>query len=332
MPLSQTPAQKRAVEAILHQMQDYLDMRLEQVRRINPHIEAIWEDVCWQQMTNLRISLSSDKSFGPVRCHVAETMLGDELRRAGEFFNPTSQVNVMGEIIEEREKETARTAGILEIHDMRTLFRAVEPTLERIVTLLQTFIWWDLHDAVDLARFDKKKMVVEAISRDGLKPEVAEAYKEPLQTGKTPSAGQVLQYEGRLLQQTVDSFRFRRGGEHGYRIIVARETDQPEDADMLVDMLHNQNTLLKGLRKGKPLDDQLKEQLARGLHRDPADVTPELAMESLEKAVEKNRRRLCDALTGKRTGAHYDYKARQLERLEEQLAKLNEEFGLGPSE
>ncbi len=331
MPIAQTPAQKRAVEAILRKVQDYLDMRYEQVRRLNPKLESIWEDVCWQQMTSLHLSLSNDKSFGPVRCHVGETLLGDDLRKAGEFFIPTAQVNVLGEIVEEREADTARTAGILEIHDMRSMFRAIDPSLERLVTLVQTYIWWDLPDAADLARFDKKEAIIKAISRDGISPEAAAAYREPLGLVKDPTKEQVLEYEGKILQKTVGSFNFRRGGEPGYRIIVAREHAGADDPDTLIDMLHNQKNMLKALRKGKPLDSQLAEQFARGLNCEPAEVTPELAIETLEKAVNTNRRRLCDALTGKRTGTQYDYKNRQLGRLKEHLAKLNEEHSLGLS-
>ncbi len=331
MAIAQTPAQKRAVEAIERKVQNYLDMRYEQVRRLNPKLETIWEDVCWQQMASLNLSLSNDKSFGPARYHVAETLLSNDLRKAADFFVPTAQVNLLGEIVEEREADTARTAGILEIHDMRSLFRAIDPSLERLVTLVQTFIWWDLPDAVDLARFDKKETVVKAIERDGLSPEAAAAYREPLGITKDATKEQALQYEGKLLQQTANSFRFRRTGEPGFRIIVAREQEGGDDPDVLIDMLHNQNSVLKGLRKGKPLDSQLAEQFARGLRCEPSEVTTELAIETLEKALTTNRRRLCDALTGKRSGAQYDYKLRQLRRLEERLKKLNEEHELGIS-
>ena len=327
MPLNQTPAQKRAVEAILHQAQDYVDMRFEQVRRINPHIEAIWDDVSWQQMTGLRISLASDKSFGPVRCHVGETLLGDDLRRAAEFFNPNSQVNLLGEIIEEREKETARTAGVLEIHDMRSLFRAVEPTLERIVTLLQTFVWWDLNDAVDLARFDKKLNMALSLREKAITPEIAEYYKSLMGVEEKPDTYTAVTYELKMLEKTVESFRLRRSGDFGYRMIVMREKGHGDNVDTIIDAIASQNSLLKSLQGGSELEGSVRNQLAKAMNKDPNEVTPPAAMSFLESTVDKNKKRLKQSLLGQSSGPPYNCKARDLQELEAQLEEIKKSIG-----
>ncbi|HNM47090.1 MAG TPA: hypothetical protein PKH51_08740, partial [Candidatus Sumerlaeota bacterium] len=149
-------------------MQLYLDMRYQQIRRVNSKVDAIWDDLTWQQLSQLRTSLSGDKAFGPQRFHVAELFLSDDQRRIRELLSVKSQNSLLGEIVEEKEKETHRTGGGLDIHDMRTLFHAIDPGLDKMIGLVQTFIWWDLEDAADLARFEKKVGIVRAFEENGI--------------------------------------------------------------------------------------------------------------------------------------------------------------------
>ena len=91
MALQMTPFQKNAVDAILARVQLYLDARYLQVRRINAKAEAVWDDLAWLAMSNLRTTLSLDKGWGPDRFHIGETLVGDEVKRIRDCFSdPTA--------------------------------------------------------------------------------------------------------------------------------------------------------------------------------------------------------------------------------------------------
>lgn len=317
----QTPLQKRAVEAIINKVQHYLDMRFQQVRRINPKVESIWEDLVWQQMATLRITISGDKAFGPIRFHVGELLLSDDQRRIRELYSSKSQNSLLGELVEEKEKDTHRTAGSLDIHDMRTLCHAIDPGLDKLVGLVQTYIWWDLEDAVDLARFEKKVGIIRAFEENGITEEMAEYYKELMQADRKPSAEDVITHECRMLARTVELFRARRQAEPGYQMIVRRESQAIENPDLLIEALASQMGMLKGLRGGKTLDESMAEQFAKAMNTESSRVNPERAVAFLESTIAANKKRLKGALLGTGTGSPYNVKQAQLEEMERRLAE-----------
>ncbi|MCC6546299.1 hypothetical protein IT570_03935 [Candidatus Sumerlaeota bacterium] len=317
--VNQTPLQKRAVEAIMAKMQSYLDMRFQQIRRINSKVDAIWDDLTWQQLSQLRTSLSGDKGFGPQRFHVGELFLSDDQRRIRELLSVKSQNSLLGEIVEEKEKDTHRTGGGLEVHDMRTLFHAIDPGLDKMIGLVQTFIWWDLEDAVDLARFEKKVGIVRAFEENGITDEMADYYRELIGVDKKPSAEEVILHECRMLARTLELFRLRRNSEHGYQMIVKREMQAAENPDVIIEATANQMGMLRALRGGKELDSVLKEQFAKALGCEPSAVTTERATSFLDSTVQANKKRLRTGLMGSGSGQPYNVKRAQLEEMEKRF-------------
>ncbi len=320
-PVNQTPLQKRAVEAIMAKMQLYLDMRYQQIRRVNSKVDAIWDDLTWQQLSQLRTSLSGDKAFGPQRFHVAELFLSDDQRRIRELLSVKSQNSLLGEIVEEKEKETHRTGGGLDIHDMRTLFHAIDPGLDKMIGLVQTFIWWDLEDAADLARFEKKVGIVRAFEENGITDEMAEYYRELMGVDRKPSGEDVILHECKMLGRTLDLFRTRRNTEQGYQMIVKREMQPTESPDVIIEATANQLGMLKALRGGKVLDDVLKEQFSRALACEPSAVTADRAISFLDNTIQTNKKRLKASLLGAGSGQPYNVKRAQLEEMEKRYSE-----------
>ncbi|MEO8377282.1 MAG: hypothetical protein ABI579_06400 [Candidatus Sumerlaeota bacterium] len=318
-PINQTPLQKRAVESIMAKMQLYLDMRFQQIRRVNSKVDAIWDDLTWQQMSQLRTSLSSDKGFGPVRVHVAELFLSDDQRRIRELLSVKSQNSLLGEIVEEKEKDTHRTGGSLDVHDMRTLFQAIDPGLDKMIGLVQTFIWWDLEDAVDLARFEKKVGIIRAFEENGITDEMADYYRELIGTDRKPAAEDVILHECKMLSRTLDLFRTRRNSEQGYQMIVKREIQPTENPDVIIEATANQMGMLKALRGGKVLDDTLKEQFSKALACEPSTVTADRAISFLDMTIQTNKKRLKAGLMGSGGGQPYNVKRLQLDEMEKRF-------------
>ncbi|MCC5877263.1 MAG: hypothetical protein JJU11_13660 [Candidatus Sumerlaeia bacterium] len=316
---NQTSLQRKAVESVLNAIRHFLANRYTQVRRINPKAELVWDDLQWQLLANLKVTLSGDKAFGATRYHVAETLLGDDLRKSREFFSAKSQQSLLGEIVEEKESDAHRTAGTLEIHDMRSLFRRIDPSLESIATLLQTFIWWDLEDAALLARFEKKTNMVAAFEKQGITPEMAAYYQDILGMSKRPEAGDVILHELKMMQQSVDFFRIRRDEEKAYQIIIVRERSAAENPDMLIDAIAGQQQMLKALKASGTVEESARQQFAKALKCEPDAVTPERATPFLENMLSQNRERLKVALSSGGTGNPYNLKLKMLKDLEEKF-------------
>ncbi len=321
MAAEATPLQRKATEAIMARIQQYLDVRYAHLRRMNPKAELVWEDITWQQTTVLRRSLNGEKAFGPDRYHVAELLLSDDQRRMKELFSHKSQNCLLGEIVEEKEKETHRTAGTAEIHDMRTFFRSVDPTLETMVALVQTYIWWDLEDAADTARFEKKLNLVRAFAEKGVTGEIATYYQSLMGADRAPGAEEIVKHEIGMMGRCLDYLRARRETERGYMMVVAREVTAQENPDVLMEALGSQIGLLNVLLRGGSLDETMIGQFARAMGCEPGLVSPEKARHFLETTVASNRKRLKNAFAGG-GGAPYNFKLRQLDDLQKRLAEL----------
>jgi hypothetical protein len=205
---------------------------------------------------------------------------------------------------------------------MRSLFRAIDPSLESVATLIQTFIWWDLEDAALLAKFDKKAGLIPSFEQNGLTPEMANMYMELMGGGKRPDTAAVVRYELNQLRTVVDIYRQRREEEHTYQAIIVREATAQENPELLIEALAQQQQMLRSLRAGGTIDEVRAEQFARAMGIEPAMVTPERVSAFLETMIAGNRTRLRNALNGGGSGPAYNLKAKKLEELEQRLAEL----------
>ncbi len=317
-----TAQQEAAVSAVMAYINDYLDMRFQQARRVNPTIEQVWPDTVWQQKDILRICISGTKAFGPDRYHVAELLLADDSRKRAELFSPKSQNCLQGEIIEEKESDAQRTRGQMEIHDARSTMRVVAPQFEGIITLIQTYIWWDLPDAARLARFDRKVGLLQRLKAEDYTDDLKKHYMMAMGLETPPKLEQAREFETKALAETINSFRHARVEESGYQAIIAHEKTPGDNADRLIEATGSQIATLRGLQNGSTLDESMTEQFAKAMHCDPQMVTNEKAITFLENTIAANRKRLRLVLEGGGSGEPYNYKRRQLENLRKRFEEV----------
>jgi len=327
MAMQLTAVQKRHIEAIMAKVQYYLDIRYQQARRFQPNLERSWDDLSAIQMNTLKTTLGSDKMFGPNRYNVAEVLVGDDPKKRQEFFLKKSQNCLMSEIVEGKETDGHKTHGAMEIHDMRTLCAAIDRPLETVVNLIQTFIWWDLEDAVDWLRVENKLRLINRLD-EGVSDELATAYREILQSDHKPSAQEVVQYEARTLRSVIEALRQRRLLDGGYQIVFRREQLPTEQPEMIIEALAGQQNLLKTLKAGQALPPQILEQIAKAMSIEPADATPDRVRPFLENMIAQNRKRLKDAVNGTGSGPLINVKAAQLTEFEAAYAALVQAKGL----
>jgi hypothetical protein len=321
-----TDSAQRAVDRIMSNMQEYLDLRYLMISRANPRLETVWPDLAWQHMRQLRNTLSNDKMWGPNRYVIGEVLVSDDAQKVRDIWTPTNQNSIQTEVVEKTEKIQHKTSDVLDVHDFRTLYGSLDPSIATVVGAIQCYMWWDLPDACDLAKFDFKAEIVRKVVAEGASAPMKEFYARQLKMddGHLPSAEDITLCELRRMRACVDRFTERRNGEPGYQMIVARKpTDGDDSVDRLVSAIARELVLLRTIESGQPIDDAVKQQFAQALRVDPASLSTAMEVDYLHKMLADHRRRLRHMMTsGGAAGEAYAYKEAQAEAIRHKLEEL----------
>jgi len=220
-----SPKTRRRVEGILKAIRDYMDVRFAHASRVNPHIAHIYKDIRWQQLMSLRLILESTKAYGPDRYYIADILCEDNEVRKKSLFSPTDQNSILNEIINiKTAAEEERRAGALPIRDMRTFYTALDPSLERIVELIQTWIWWDLADASDLVAFEHQAQILKNVQTVQLKGPIMEYYQRIFRKPASEINRQmIVEHELKRLDTILKRIEERRTFDAGHQMIVKRD-------------------------------------------------------------------------------------------------------------
>lgn len=312
-----TAAQRQATDLLVAQLQRYLDARYPTVSRLNPAIERSWEDLTTGEMMHIRLILNGTKAFGPVRHHVAETLIGDDEKKIRELIGLTTQNSIFPEVVEASSDKDEKHGSQrrIEIHDMRTLYKTIEPALQNAVSLVQTFLWFDFEDAIDLTRAEVKMARIAQYAQGGLNDPVRAWYREAMKRPEPPTDEDIIVHELVLTRKSVEAFCGRRDGEDGYKRILARDPAPGESVETLAPAFAYQLNVCTRLRTGQTLDETLTAQFAQAMACEANQVTPERALAFAEKMVAETRRRLRAALNGTSPGVPYNFKERQAQEL-----------------
>lgn len=222
----------RNVDGILEYIRDYLRMREQQAVRINSKLVGIIEDIAWVQVQNLRRLLEKPKAFGGEKYRVADVLASADDNKRKALLGTVDQNSIVSEIINRSEEQSKRVAD-LTIHDMRTLFRMIDPSLENIVQLIQHWIFWDIPDASDLHHFDEQARRLETLRTIALSEDLRGKYRGAL--GKTVdqpvSDEEVLGFELKRLEAVSARFMARRAEDEAYHMIIGRDDEAGEPYD-----------------------------------------------------------------------------------------------------
>ncbi len=220
------PAQRpqdRNVDGILAYIRDYLEVRQQQAVRINPKLANVLQDIIWIQLENLRQVLMRLKAFGGEKFRVADVLAGADDGKRKALLSISDQNSLMPEIINRGDEQTRRVAE-LAIHDMRTLFRYIDPSLENVVQLIQHWLVWDLPDAADLHHFDEQGRRLETLRGLDLSDDIKARYRPALSktTDQTVTDEEILGLELRRLELIAARFIGRRNEDEAYQMIIKR--------------------------------------------------------------------------------------------------------------
>jgi len=319
-----TDSQKRAVDIIVNHMREYLDLRYHMALRANPRFESSWPDLQWLTLQQLRNTLSGEKMWGPDRFVVGEIFVSNDNDKIRDLFSSTNQRSILNEVVERKDKEGHKTADVQEIHDFRSLYSAIDPNIANIAGVMQTYVWWDLPDAVTLARFHFKAQRFRELSTSFedkwikfYNIVIGRAEDDPPLTQED-----ILEFEAKQLTETAASFCRRRMGEAGYQIILARQVKPEEHADALITRIARELLLLQSLEKGSAPDAATKEFVAKALHSDPERITDETVKNYLLNTITDHKAKLKAALVGDASGDNYNFKESQARMLVQRLKEI----------
>lgn len=312
--MTQTDKHKQNVDGILKHLNDFLDKRFGQARRINPSAARAEADMRLHMGEVMRSVLARAKGFGPLRLVVADILASDDAEKRVALFNPTDQVSLLNEIVPVEEELKQRRAGQLEIHDVRTLYRSLDPSLEKILTLVETWIWWDLLDAAERFRFDLQERILQNLRGCNLDAPMVDYYRQEMKTrpGVDISRTDMVKFELARAKEILDRFEVRRLAEGGHEIIgVNLERDGNSEADACTVRLAKRLTAIDKMRL---LADGEVEKTIRDYYAPqiglPADrVTAQAIADYENRLARRDRQTLVELLTNNcTTGETLSYK------------------------
>jgi hypothetical protein len=321
--MSEPRPHDRNVEGILHYMHDYLSVREQQAIRINARIANIIDDIVWSQVANLRIVLEKQKMFGPERIRMADVLVGDDDLKRKALFSHSDQNSIIFEIINKSD-EQKRAMAELAIHNLRTFFRALDPSLEMIVELIQHWLLWDLPDAADLHHFDEQLRRLHTLESAPISEDLRNRFRTALhrRPDEPMTNAEILQIELKRLGAIVARVSTRRAEEEAYMMIIRRD-EQPYSASnqAIVKLSKHLKTIELLEKTAGELDPQMAEEYSRLLLCKPESVTKEAVVEYEKKVLADGKKSLENFLKDDRyLGEPYDYKKTQAQQLRDRLA------------
>lgn len=307
----------RNTEGILRHIQDYLAVREQQASRINPRIAHVIHDVAWSQVENLRHTLQRIKVIGGEKFRVADILVGDDDQKRRALLSTSDNNSLVPEIVNRADDQ--RRAD-LAIHDMRTLFRAIDPSLENVVQLIQHWILWDLPDAADLFHFDEQVRRLETLLGMEITEDLRNRYRMAMRRAPTDvlTDEEILQVEFKRLAIIGQRVLTRRTEEEAYQMIIRR--DELSGSAFQLALLRTSGHLerLQALEQNAAgaLDERLVAQYAEALDCAPHEVTPERAADYERRAFQEAKAALKSSFEdGRALGDPYNYKEAQAAEL-----------------
>lgn len=325
-----TPVQ-RNTELIITRLVEYLSIRFDHAARINPGLRQIKQDLMYHELSNVRRCLNSDKIYGPMRVGVSDVFLSDDERKRRGLMSPSDQTSIQVELVSHCQDEKVETTrGQIKIHDLKTFYAAINPALSDFLDLIETWIWWDILDAVEIVRFEQKLARIAALRQGKMPDDVRKRYSMLIHPPSDVNEKVVLAteeeailYELQIIQTIRDQWATRRQYERGFMFVLHREElPQPNRGEMIHKIAEKVREYDQ-IESLDALNDDLQHAYATDLRIQPARVTREAVLAHLqEQLIAVEREMLQQADHEQQLGPPLNYKERQLEQIDKWLGDL----------
>ncbi|MFC1601164.1 hypothetical protein ACFL34_02310 [Candidatus Sumerlaeota bacterium] len=330
--------QQRRVERLLAQLKDYLGVRFEHAIRVNPKVKNIYDDMVFQHLALVRGVFEMERMFGENRFVICDLFASGDEEKKSQVLNPMDQNSIMSLMVEDKAEVATdkKRAGMLSVDDLPSLYASLDPGLESIMELIRIWVWWDLPDAGYVANFDNWHQQLGHLAQThGLSaPAINEYLKKPpaektmeewlTPTGEEPHETQT----GRLfmsLVRTRNRFERMRQRDESHRVILKRRrnVDESDDAQRLIVEAAKRIMASDKVRDTDTIDTALAQYYAKVFQCPAEKVTAQNIVEHEQSRMRELLPRLLDTLEhSSELGPPYDYKLRQLEKMDETIAQF----------
>jgi hypothetical protein len=323
-------------EAILKHLNEYLSIRFDHAIRINPALRTIKEDLLYHEVENVRTCLMGEKIYGVNRMVVAKVLMGDDEKKRRGLMSPTDQNSIQVELVSHvRETVAQATRGQIKIHDLKSFYSAINPMLNEMMDLIETWIWWDVFDSSEIARFEQKLGLLQLMRQGRMPPEMRRLYgtlirtpaegasEATAETDQAVTDDEILQYEGEKLVHIRDQWKMRRQYDHGYMFVLQRDELPAVNQGALIHQIADRVREYDRIDQSTDIDEDMRHAYAPTLKVAPAKVTREILLEHLQaKLVEAEREMLLHTDAERHLGPPYRFKVRQLEIIDKWIREL----------
>jgi hypothetical protein len=327
---------QRNAELIMGHLNEYLSIRFDHASRINPNLRHMKSDLLYHEMSNVRRTLLGEKIYGPVRMVVADVFLSDDDKKRRNLISPSDQTSIQVELVSHcQDDKIEATRGQIRFHDLKSIYTAMEPTLVNFIDLLETWIWWDIFDSVELVRFEQKLGKISLVRQGRLSEDARRRYAvlihpivDPDQPLSVATDDEILRYEFGQLQYIRDQWKFRHYGELGFKFVLKREEERAANQGEIIHNIAEKVREYDAIESMEELNEDMQHAYAVDLKMQPARVTKQSVLDLLKGqlvAMERDMLRQTD--DEQRLGPPYNFKERQLEHLERWLNELRAQLG-----
>jgi hypothetical protein len=330
-----TARAQQCTEAIMNHLKEYIAIRFDHAIRINPRLRTVKEDLLYHEMENVRACLMADKIYGVTRLVVSLVLMGDDEKKRRGLMSPTDQTSIQVELVSHvREEVKQATRGQIKVHDLKSYYSAIDPVLTDMMDLIETWIWWDIYDASELARFEQKLGLIQLVRQGRATADLRRHYGALLGPATDTSADappvevtvsdeEIVQYELQKLVLIRDQWKTRRQYDHGYMFVLQRDPLPAADQGDLIHRVAERIREYDRIEHAEQIDEDIQHAYGPLLKLAPAKVTREAILEHLQASlVLVEREMLESADADKRLGPPYRYKVRQVEMMEKWLRDL----------
>jgi hypothetical protein len=326
---------QQCADAIMKRLNDYLSIRFDQAIRINARLRTLKQDLTYHEVESVRTCLMGEKIFGTVRLLVANILMSDDEKKRRGLLSPSDQTSIQVELVSHvRETVKQATRGQIRIQDLKSFYAAIDPTLTDMIDLLETWIWWDIYDSSELARFDQKLGVIQMIRQGRGSPELRKHYGSLIVPAAANASDaqhehpevtdeEIIAYEFHNAEHIRDQWKLRREDDHGYMFVLQRDelpvTNHAETTRALVDLALEHDHL----DSVTELDEPMRVIYAAKLKLPADKVSRQGALEWIQARMTEAGRELAKSTDGdSHLGPPYRFKLRQFDFIEKRLRDL----------
>lgn len=213
-------------QTLMRHVREYYDLRLAQMIRTRPALRSQMDDLTFQLMHNMSALLGGSKPFGGERYTVCWLIFGDDLVKRKALLTPTDQVTLFNEVIEKEDEKKAKTASLTAITSIRSLYSHIDPSLDKIIETLQSFLWIDLPDVFDYSVVEVASGYIGQILKTrGVPENLVPCINHSLRRGPADPVAledALLVYYHRMKRATT-AFLSRLADQKPYSILIRRE-------------------------------------------------------------------------------------------------------------